>query len=300
MSRDDIHRIAILDPSKYRLIALLDSHEDEGSFEFVADDWNDGGEKGEQYEAMLNRLNGDHYVCRICGQNHGNRFWAYFEHDGTDVIQVGSKCAQKVGLADRKELEEVRAHESRKMARIRGHFLYGDPVRQRIINWAWSEVEGLELNPYGNKHLGAEGFPQEFAASLLAYFNREGYFSAKQEALALKLEAEKPEREAKERQLAEERAAEPDPSPVVEGKIEIVGKVIGLGTKEYPGRYGTDYRDVMTVLDDRGFKVWGTKPQALWGSKRGDRIRFTATVSVSDKDETFGFFKRPSKASLID
>jgi hypothetical protein len=56
----------------------------------------------------------------------------------------------------------------------------------------------------------------------------------------------------------------------------------------------------MLVRDDRGFKVWGTVPSSLPNTDRGDKVTFTASVERSNNDETFGFFKRPSKATLIE
>ena len=73
------------------------------------------------------------------------------------------------------------------------------------------------------------------------------------------------------------------------------------------------------VKDDAGFRVWGSVPSALallevevadeidpsykWkeqrGMKNGDRITFTATVTPSNDSRTFGFFKRPGKASVL-
>ena len=33
---------------------------------------------------------------------------------------------------------------------------------------------------------------------------------------------------------------------------------------------------------------------------KGRRVEFTATVEVSDNDPAFGFYSRPSKASLVE
>jgi hypothetical protein len=85
-------------------------------------------------------------------------------------------------------------------------------------------------------------------------------------------------------------------APVIEGKIQITGKVIGKDIKDYE-QYT---RYVMTVLDDRGFKVWGTIPSAIHGVIVGDRITFSATVEKSSQDETFGFYSRPTKAKVIE
>jgi hypothetical protein len=46
--------------------------------------------------------------------------------------------------------------------------------------------------------------------------------------------------------------------------------------------------------------VWGSAPKSLDDAERESRITFTATVTASDKDAKFGFFKRPTKAECLD
>lgn len=82
------------------------------------------------------------------------------------------------------------------------------------------------------------------------------------------------------------------PCPI--GRVTIIGKVVSTDAKDTD--YGTRY--VMTVRDDRGFTVWGSQPSGLYVNV-GDRIEFTASVERSDRDECFGFYKRPTKASII-
>ena len=82
------------------------------------------------------------------------------------------------------------------------------------------------------------------------------------------------------------------PCPV--GRVTVIGVVVSVDTKDTD--FGTRY--VMTVRDDSGFTVWGSQPSALDPSV-GDRIEFTASVERSDRDECFGFYKRPSKARLL-
>lgn len=96
-----------------------------------------------------------------------------------------------------------------------------------------------------------------------------------------------------------ERAAREaaESSPVVEGRVVITGKV--LSVKERFSAYGSVLK--ITVKDDRGFRVWGTLPSAIAGQGcTGRRVTFTATVETSDDDPAFGFFKRPTKAALLD
>src|SRR5690606_20471029 len=100
----------------------------------------------------------------------------------------------------------------------------------------------------------------EFADDLRATLAETGQLSENQGAAVLRIAAEK--------------AAEPEAAPVEAGRIEITGK--GVPTKW----------------------VYGTVPAAIGGVERGERVAFTATVEASDDDETFGFFKRPTKAQL--
>lgn len=82
--------------------------------------------------------------------------------------------------------------------------------------------------------------------------------------------------------------------PVVEGRIVVNGEVLSVKVQE--GYYGWEQK--MLVRDDRGFKVWGTVPSCI-EPERGSRVEFIATVIKSNKDETFGIYKRPSKAKII-
>lgn len=90
---------------------------------------------------------------------------------------------------------------------------------------------------------------------------------------------------------AQHEAAEDVP----EGRIEVAGQI--LSVKEKHTRFGWQVK--MLVLDDRGFKVWGTLPQAIDRAQRGDRVAFTATVEQSADDSKFGFFKRPTNATMM-
>ena len=106
--------------------------------------------------------------------------------------------------------------------------------------------------------------------------------------------------EAQERALqaereAEEAAAWAAAAEVPTGRVEVTGEVISIRTNENEWGYIT--RTV--VRDAQGFKVWGTLPSAISGAKRGDIVTFTATLTPSNDDPKFGFFKRPTKASIV-
>lgn len=83
-----------------------------------------------------------------------------------------------------------------------------------------------------------------------------------------------------------------------EGRREVEGEI--LSVKERATDFGYVWK--ILVLQDDGNKVWGTLPRAIDGAADqlvGRRIHFTAKVSRSREDPLFGFYSRPTKASLI-
>jgi hypothetical protein len=80
-----------------------------------------------------------------------------------------------------------------------------------------------------------------------------------------------------------------------EGRVEITGSILCFKWQ------ASDWGDVLKMLvqDDRGFRVWGTCPKSLDDAERDSRIAFTATITRSDSDSKFGFFKRPCKSLIL-
>ena len=103
------------------------------------------------------------------------------------------------------------------------------------------------------------------------------------------------ERPAKKAQWDQEHESAPD-CPT--GTVEISGTI--LSAKEHEIGDFDCYRMVMTVKSDEGYIVWGTLPSAIYGDKRGDRIKFKCSLQQSDRDPKFGFFKRPRNASVLE
>lgn len=102
---------------------------------------------------------------------------------------------------------------------------------------------------------------------------------------------------AMEKHVERAREAELPVTPCPTGKIVITGTVLSIKSQE--SNYGTTLK--MLVRDDSGFKVWGSVPSKInQDDLKGCRVTFSGTVSVSDNDQYFGFFKRPTKASIID
>lgn len=81
------------------------------------------------------------------------------------------------------------------------------------------------------------------------------------------------------------------------GRETVDGVVLSI--KSYESDYGIQYK--MTVLDDRGFRVFGSVPSSLRYESSfeiGVRIKFSGDLTRSDDCASFGFFKRPTKAVM--
>lgn len=192
---------------------------------------------------------------------------------------VGGKRVSQAQLdrrvADRKRREAKREAKIKDAVTAREAFAAGEPEV-----FAWMEAEATS-----------------FAASLQESFfrntlNGRPALTEKQLAAAKKSIAKDAERAAKRQ--AERDAA----SPVVEGRETVTGEVVTIKALENNFSYSGGITLKMLVKDDRGFKVWGTVPRSI-EVERGDRVTFTATLSASTDDETFGFFKRPTKADVM-
>ena len=106
---------------------------------------------------------------------------------------------------------------------------------------------------------------------------------------------QKYQQEQRDAERAERDAAHEAGENAPEGRVVITGTVLAFKRQE------SMYGDVLKMLvqDDRGFRVWGSVPVSLDDAERESRITFTATVTASEKDAKFGFFKRPTKAAVI-
>lgn len=209
-------------------------------------------------------------TCDHCGA-HFHYGAAYMNDEGEFAI-VGNVCASnKLNLtaheyAAKKMKAAVKAAKSR---------VAGDKVIAALLP---NRRAVLETDHY-------------IVASIKGNLRKWHSLSLKQWALVKKIAADTKARE-------EAAANEPDPVAIpfelLDGRHTISGVL--LGTKSVDNGY--NWVTKMLVLDDRGFKIWGSLPSSIHEIEKGDRITFDATVQVSDKDECFGFIKRPSKATF--
>lgn len=286
---------ADLDPTEYAYVTSFDSCPEPGSFmggTISSYEMDDGStvEAFNYYHAehlwgqrLLRTSSTSKWYesgqCDHCGAR--LRYVAVLFHAPTNShMAVGETChAERFGHDSKlaKDLDRLhkRAAAARALAKVRGAvdiWLEEDPRNLEAVEYAEANFEG-----------------NNFYTDLLAKLRQYGPWSDRQRDAVLRGKVAAPARA-----LAQAAREAEVKVPVVEGRQVLVGTVIKAEWKddEYGGR------TVMTVKEDRGFLVWGTMPANL-DAERGDRIKFQATVKKSDRDESFGFFKRPAKAERV-
>lgn len=211
--------------------------------------------------------------CHHCGVN--IRYVAILRHTPTgDLIAVGETC-----LENRFDRATADFQRMRKQAQL-------DREQQRIKNGVAAFVQDnpdLAFLATGKlpESISWNSFIQDLSRKLRQY----GDLSVAQVNAARRtMEKTTASQAAREQQKAAEALA--PVADVVEGRIKISGVILGFKVVE--SDYGTVTKAI--VADDRGFRVFGTAPQA---GEKGDHVTFTATVERSRNDPYFGFYKRP-------
>lgn len=221
--------------------------------------------------------------CDHCGAH--LRYVVVMHHLPTDShMAIGETCyTERFDYNDKVTKDVDRLRKQAAAGRLRSQ------VRARFETWTAESEDNAAAVAFLQEQHDA-GTDNEFLASVFAQLNKYGELSERQVGAVIRNKAGS-EKYAK---ILAERENEPK-VPVVEGRQQIVGTILKLDWKD------TDYgiRHTMTVKDDRGFVLWGTRPDSLAEAEKGDRIKFAATVTKSDRDETFGFFKRPVKAERV-
>lgn len=273
--RTDIHRPSALITEDYEFAYAYDGHPEDGDRGACVPLLNALLAEGYYFDQVHG---GD--TCDHCGTN--LRYVAVMKHTPTmTLIKVGETC-----LDNRFELATPEFHRLRKAAKLNRERVKLSEKRDAFL----SVPENREAFDFCEARVAAgdygfNGFYHNFTHSV----NR--YGDASEKFVTAILRAKKRDEEFAAKRAFEALTA----APVVEGKaVQITGKV--LSTKFQDNAYGG--RLVMTVADDRGFKVWGSVPSGVQPEK-DDRITFIASVEKSDRDETFGFFKRPRKAMIV-
>ncbi len=289
-NRTDVHAPKNFIPEDYEYAYSYDAHPEEGDQRFTWPILNALIAEGWHFEQVHGGDTCDHCGARL-------RYVAVMKHlPSHTLIKVGETCLDnRFGLATAEfhklrkaaKLNRERAHLATQRRENLEKFL-ADPEAASAYEWAKARVEADDDWGFGD--FGDEpGFRYNFVRTVEKY----GEVSEKFMAAMLRDMAKTTEREAK--RAAERAALEANGKPCPTGKHTVIGEIIKLDVSE--NAYGS--REVMTVRTDDGYKIWGTQPTKLYDAMVGARVTFTATLEPSERDEFFGFFKRPTKPAVL-
>lgn len=247
----------------------------------------------EKYEAKGVKIHSSMSTCDHCGS------WYHegvlIEHIPTgELLTVGWQCAEQRFDLDNQTYARKTAQNVAKGLKAKAK--------------KWVKIrEFVRRNRKAVRNMNAYRRDSEFVLSVRTQLIEKGDLSDKQIYAMERIGDTIQTHIARKAEWAAQDAKAED---VPTGKVAISGTVISQKLQHSVG-YDSTWK--MLVRDDRGFKVWGSIPRKLmeeaeeeWDRDervnapvlKGKRVSFNATVTPSDKDPKFGFFKRPTKASL--
>lgn len=298
--RTDAHRPQVFDPADYTVIGYLDMQRPTYMpglpIEFFEREVAQWRARVEMYFPRF-QTDGAHGItqCNHCGHP-GLRWVAVVEHAPTgDKLAFGEICADRVELPGRDAFQARFIHDrARREALAR---------EAEIARAAFAEAHGDVVAYLTGLGDNAHHFMRDLAAKLA----RAGTLSDAQAAAARKFAANDAARAVR---IAAEQAALADAPALAEGRYLIEGEVMSHKWTEDRG-FGSQHKMLVKLAD--GNKVWGTVARSIEDALttqdpvtylrttddlKGQTVKFTATVERSQDDEHFGFYKRPSNATL--
>jgi hypothetical protein len=228
-------------------------------------------------------------TCHSCG----TRFIegaAFLHVPSGQYILVGHTCADKMELLFDEsafQLLHNRRASARKLALIKAE------RRRALREWARGTTKEVR------KAMKAQHpIVRDIRRKLIQWHS----LSPKQEALVLKIHRDA---EAKKQRISQQTLVA---VPSGDKRVDLEGRILTVRVEDGYDRQLSYKMLFMVGEEETGcYKLWGTIPSPIleavgYRSKEliGLRAQFSAKVSPSDKDESFGFYQRPTKAKLLD
>lgn len=306
MARSDVHAPVNFDPTDYVWIGGFDNQAgDPGARSGQLDDYVEYGVRVQAYSpagasksALITLLHRnerphgpDHHQCDHCGAH--IRYVGVFRHSNGDYIAVGEQCANGRFTYDKATFDQLR-----KAAEL-------DRKEQRILK-AWTEYQETHTTVYieenGDDVLYSvpwaelHASPNTFIIDVLTKGRRYGDLTDRQLIAIVRAYANDLKR------ASEPPKEEPNWLPVPTQKAFVIEGIV-LTEKWVQSDYapnGVHKCLVQVNVKGGALKLWGTVPSNLFNLGRGDKVRLTANIEPSKKDDTFGLFKRPRKAEILE
>jgi hypothetical protein len=228
------------------------------------------------------------YQCHHCGAH--LRYVAILKHLPSGAyIAVGETCLEnrfERATADFQALRKA-AQLDREQQRIK------NAARDFIANLGGELAIVLDRETFLEDVTSLEGYGLRTVSDIRSKLWQYGNLSDRQVAFVEKL-------------LSEAKARNAAPAPVAETKVDApTGRMVFEGVvvsrKWVEGDYGSTCKIVLKCDDQERGGIWlvyVTEPNSIT-TEKGDVVRMTATLTRSDRDRSFAFGKRPSKAEIL-
>lgn len=311
------HLESVIDPANYTFLAVTY----DGSDEFAQFANIEGRltvieylKKGHKFEP-----NGTKGICHCCGAR-PSYLGNYIYNPTGGLIHVGLDCALKLDMGDvaifRDKRDKLVAFKTGK-ARAKAYldrmglpgfdlvtgqhaihaFITGYHKKRKqmrdngVVGEAWDVINHVDRE-YCE--------PIRIIDDLVRRCVNSGGLSEKQDAFLLKLWDQVGTKDltkiwsSAKRQIKAKANKLGDPPT---GKVTVEGEI--LSTKTVESAFGGwQVKMLVRLTGKEEIRVWGTCPSKLLGREiKGKRVRFTATFTPQEKG--FGFFSRPSQATII-
>lgn len=303
MKRTDLHRPSVVNPADYDFIACFYSGTGldaamanlAAQQEFRAHMEHTGGKFARiTYDDGSSGSTG----CDVCGARCANT--ARFHHVPSNTyITTGLDCAAKMSIGNALEFRSFQKRIAAGLKTQRGKLKAQRELEAAGLGRAWAiwEADQAVIRSLQNVEGSTYPWPPKQETTIIDIVNRVIRYGEPSEAQTKYLHSLL--KQIDERAVtAAKRAAEMEtaaPVPATDKRVKIAGKVLSLRNEE--GTYGPVRK--MLVQHADGYKLWGNAPSCLWSAKVGDTVEFDAKITRSERDSKFGFYSRPTKASVI-
>lgn len=219
--------------------------------------------------------------------------------NGPDGLEtIGGQCASEYYSLDSRvalRRKEATKRKEQRMKREEGQKFLNDKLPEVLDMLGRFEEPATEDDFEFRKLAGSEGrYAFDVWTDMVESARRYGSLTERQVDFAKKLVKDVHDEVEAARNALPVIAI---PDHYLDGRVEIVGKVISQKVQE--SDYGPQFKMLLEVTHDGGtFRLWGTEPSSI-NPGRGDTVRLWATVEQSQRDETFGFYSRPTKAEVL-
>lgn len=320
--RTDKFRPSVIDPSKFVLVSqhylgpIGEDLENSGICEEMAEEQRLLEEHQAAHPGFTVAGHKWPGQCDCCGARY---LWGstFYTAEANTYISIGNICAGKLNLGDpnamksfREQVNTWKIHNERVAAARK--FAAENGITAALDLYLSNAKADESLSEY-------DRFPHNTLVDMMGKLVRWGNISEKQVAFAIKLLqqiADQPRKFAER----EAREANRKPIPAFIKRATVEGVIVSAKYEEggYTSSFYKPSCHKIVVEHADGWKVWGTAPADVvlaaeqFSAKtyvsseetcellKGKRVRFDCRITVSDNDSKFGFFKRPTKAELLD